>query len=387
MWGNDIMRGVRAIVAVMVTAPFLVLAGCGGPTGTPANSGGASAISQPRAGSLQAIPAHEDRNYSRGLSLDGRLWLRGDGSLASLTLPGGVRKTHFADSVIDLAVSDGKPVVLRSLSLNPIDMDETLRPAGGRFVLSSWTGNGFKDSPPFELPQMPRALIVIDGSPTVLSPHRMDIQGADGRWTSKPLQGEIRDHLAPEPPILLAVDGLLYIGHDFGEWGGGLQRLDPKTGAVSEVEPRDSEGRCIGHLCSIPITGLIRSEDAPGCLLVSTGLAHMVMQEGAIVRLCGDAVSTVLEKAWTEQFPGGPVRQSEPFYGLAKGVAGESWILGFGVLYRFDGSRAVAVQIPELAKLGDVWVSHAIPDHMMVYYSPVASEPLGKPMPFLITRE
>ena len=344
-------------------------------------------MSQPGAGAPQATTAHEDRNYSRGLSLDGRLWLRGmDGSLASLTLPGGARTSHFADSVIDLAVSDGKLVVLRSISLNPFDMEETFRPAGGRFVLSSWTGDGFKESAPFELPEMPRALIVIDGSPTVLSPHRMIVHGADGRWTSKPLRGEIRDHLAPEPPIILGIDGLLYIGHDFGEWGGGLQRMDSATGVVTDIG-QDIKGGCTGQLCDASVTGLIQAPEAPGCILVSIGYAHMIARQGAILKLCGDRASVVWERSWIERFPGGPLRQSEPFYGLADGIAGESWILGFGVLYRFDGSRAVAVPILELAKLGDVWVSRAIPGHMMVYYSPVAPEPLGKPMPYLITRE
>ncbi len=335
----------------------------------------------------QVATTGEYRNYSRGLSLGGRLWLRNeDGSLASLTLPGGVRTPHFTDGVIDLAVSDGKPVVLRSLSLNPFDMEETFRPAGGTFVLSSWTGDVFKDSEPLKLPLMPRALIIVNGRPMVLSPRRIDIQGADGRWTSKPLKGEIRGHPTADSPIVLAVNGQLYIGHDFGEWGGGLQRLDLATGVVTDIG-RDSNGGCTGHLCGLPITGLIQASGEPGCILASTGLAHMVLQQGAILKLCEDQVSVVWEKAWMQQFPGGVFRQSEAFYGLADGAQGEFWILGYGVLYRFDGTHAVAVPIPELAKLGDVWISRVIPGHMMIYYSPVAPEPLGKPMPHLITRE
>lgn len=382
------MRGVRSVVVSAFVVPMLVLAGCNGPAGRPADSAGAVAA-QPDLGPGQVLPAHEDRNYSRGLSLAGRLWLRGrDGDLASLTLPGGVRTTHFENSVIDLAVLDGKPVVLRSLSLNPIDMEETFRPAGGRFVLSSWTGDSFMDSSPFELPQMPRALIVIDGSPTVLSPRRMDVLGADGRWTSKPLQGEIRDRGLPDSPIVLAVNGLLYIGHDFGEWGGGLQRLDPRMGLVTEVERRDSKGQCTGHLCGAPITGLIQAPDAPGCILASTGLGHMTSQQGAILKLCGDQVSVVWEKAWMEQFPGGAFRQSEPFYGLAEGAPGEFWIIGFDALYRFDGTRAVTAPLPKPVQLGDVWIRRTIPGHLMVYYhdSRAGFSPPEK-LPYLVTRE
>lgn len=384
------MRGFRSIIASAFMVPMLVLAGCSGPAGRLAESAGVAAA-QPGPRSGQVAPAREDRNYGRGLSLDGRLWLRGlDGNLASLTLPGGVRTTHFADSVIDLAVSDGKPVALRSISLNSVDTQETLRPAGGKFVLSSWTGSGFEDSAPFELSEMPRALIVIDGSPTVLSPHRMDIQNADGRWTSKPLQGEIRDHLFPDSPIILAVNGLLYIGHDFGEWGGGLQRLDPATGIVTDIERRDSKELCAGPLNSDcgPVTGLIQAPGTPGCVLASTGLAHMTSQEGAVLKLCGDRVSVVWEKAWTEQWPGGSNRQSEPFYGLAEGAPGEFWILGFDALYRFDGTRATTVPLPKPVKLGDVWIRRVIPGHLMVYYhdSRAALWPPEK-LPYLVTRE
>ncbi|MGK9166146.1 hypothetical protein KXR53_07615 [Inquilinus limosus] len=344
---------------------------------------------QPGSGPDQVATTGEYRNYSRGLALGGRLWLRGlDGSLASLTLPGGVRTTHFAGGVIDLSVAEGKPVVLRSLSLNPFDMEETFRPADGTFVLSSWTGDVFKDSAPFKLPLMPRALIIVDGSPTVLSPHRMDVQGADGRWTSKPLQGEFRDHPVAEPPIVLAVNGLLYIGHDLGEWGGGLQRLDPATGIIGEIGRRDSDGRCTGHLCGVPITGLIQAPGAPGCILASTGLAHMTSQEGAVLKLCGDQVSVVWEKAWMQQFPGGVFRESEPFYGLFEGASGEFWILGFRVLYRFDGTRAVKAPLPKPVKLGDVWISRAIPGHLMVYYDDLrAAQSPADAMPYLVTRE
>ncbi|MGF6231000.1 hypothetical protein QFZ27_004955 [Inquilinus ginsengisoli] len=384
------MRGFRSVIMSAVVVPFLVLAGCSGPAGRPANPAGVVAA-KPDLGPGQIAPAREYRNYGRGLSLDGRLWLRGlDGSLASLTLPGGVRTSHFADSVIDLAVSDGKPVALRSISLNPIDMEETFRPAGGKFVLSSWTGNGFEDSAPFEPSEMPRALVVIDGRPMVLSPHRMIVHGADGRWRPKPLQGEIRDHPIAEPPIVLAVNGLLYIGHDFGEWGGGLQRLDPATGIVTNIERRDSKDLCAGPLNSDcdPVTGLIQAPGAPGCVLASTGLAHMTSQQGAILKLCGDQVSVVWEKAWMEQWPGGSVRQSEPFYGLAEGTPGEVWILGFRVLYRFDGTRTVKAPLPKPVKLGDVWISRAIPGHMMVYYHDSrAGHWPPESMPYLVTRE
>lgn len=386
------MRGFQTIIATAIVTPLLILGGCAGPATHPGETPGTTTAAQPDRGTTQVSAAREDRNYSRGLSLDGRLWLRGgrDGSLASLVLPGGVRSTHFTDGVIDLAVSDGKLLALRSLSLNPFDTEETFRPAGGRFVLSSWTGGGFKDSSPFELPQMPRAVIVIDGSPTVLSPHRMDVLGADGHWRSKPLQGTIRDHPIAEPPIVLAVNGLVYIGHDLGEWGGGLQRLDPTTGIVTDIERRDGKELCSGPLNSgcDPVTGLIQAPGAPGCILASTGLGHMTSEQGAIIKLCGDRASVVWEKARMEQFPGGPVRQSEPFYGLVEGSSGEFWILGFDALYRFDGSRAVAVPLPKPVQLGDVWIRRAIPGHLMVYYhdSRAALSPPEK-LPYLVTRE
>jgi hypothetical protein len=385
------MRGVRSVIVSVFVVPMLVLAGCNGPAGRPADSAGAVAA-QPNLGPGQVAQEREYRNYNKGLSLDGRLWLRGVGfaSLISLTLPDGARTTHFTNNVLDLAVSHGRLVALRALSLNPVDMNTDLRPAGGTFVLSSWTGAGFTDATPFDLPEMPVALIVIDGTPTVLSPHRISTRNADGRWISRPLHGEIRTHLTYDTPIVLAVDGLLYIGHNLGEWGGGLQRLDPATGVLTDIERRDSKDLCAGPLNSecFPVTGLIQAPGAPGCLLASTGLAHMTTQEGAILKVCGDRVSVVLEKAWMEQRPGGPVRQSEPYYGLVEGTPDEAWILGFDALYRFDGTSAVAAPLPKPTELGSgVWISRAVPGYLMVYYDP---GPLGSPdrrVPYLVTRE
>lgn len=324
---------------------------------------------------------------SKGFSREGRLWLLGGrGALVSFGLPSGPRQAHFTEGVIDIAASNEGFWALRSTVLRP--STDGLWPAGGTFVLSSWEDGAFQDSAPFDLPEMPLALTASATAPMVLTSHALLREAADRLWRPQPLHGEIRAHPAGGAPIVLVAGRLLYIGHNFGEWGGGLQSLDPATGIVTDIERRDGRDLCDGPLngdCD-PVTGLAPATDEPGCIVVSIGLNHM-MAHGRILKVCGSQVSVLFEKTWTEDGNGRPIEMSEPFYGLAAAKTRGFWAVSPGTLYRFEGKTPTSSSLPNPTSLGGIWVNRDQPGLLILYTDANWAKSLSGITPLLIPVE
>ncbi|NKJ00979.1 hypothetical protein [Novosphingobium sp. SG707] len=94
--------------------------------------------------------------------------------------------------------------------------------------------------------------------------------------------------------------GVLWLGLNAGEWGGGLRRItlaDGLMGAPSDIDPKTLCGGALNPGCH-PVTGLAPDPSHPDCILAAVGLVHM-MSRGGVVRICGKEVSLAYAKPYT----------------------------------------------------------------------------------------
>jgi hypothetical protein len=104
--------------------------------------------------------------------------------------------------------------------------------------------------------------------------------------------------------------GVLWLGLNAGEWGGGLRRItlaDGVMGAPSDIDPKTLCGGALNPGCH-PVTGLAPDPSHPDCVLAAVGLVHM-MSHGGVVRVCGKDVSLAYAK---------PIRSTRTGIGMAR---------------------------------------------------------------------
>jgi len=94
--------------------------------------------------------------------------------------------------------------------------------------------------------------------------------------------------------------GVLWLGLNSGEWGGGLRRISLADGvmdAPADIDPKTLCGGALNPACD-PVTGLAPDPWHPDCMLAAVGLVHM-MSHGGVVRICGKDVSLAYAKPYT----------------------------------------------------------------------------------------
>lgn len=178
-----------------------------------------------------------------------------------------------------------------------------------------------------------------------------------GRWNIQSIGGTFISGRG-----VLAADrqGTLFLGINYGEHGGGLRRVDPRSGKLVRVGGDDPEGPiCGGALTACDaINGVIADPDFSGCVIVAGGNDHMISR-GGIRRVCGDVV-TVLHQETAADAPLG-----RPFDSLASTPTG--WVAGIdGNVIRKVGHQPVEQSRPELRDWSGISVNDDQPDVIFV---------------------
>jgi len=307
---------------------------------------------------------------AEGVVLDGRLWLRGtlgkntfgdrSGGLVSLGLADESRRVHFERNVLSV-VKDGRDLwVLRWSSLSK-----------RKFVVSRWRSGSFEDVGEFESfkGDVPLALLTNGGAVTVLTESTIRVLTSNGEWKSVPLKNRLRLGIqsAIASPTL---GGRIYVGTNNGEWGGGLQRVDLRSGAVTKIERRDGKGLCDGPLNSDcdPVTGVIADPQMKECVLASVGLVHLFTSSGRILRVCEEKVTVISEKS-VSRAEKDKRKMTEAFFGLARAAEGGGfWAITWRALYRFDadGHQEGEYALPKLKPVSGIYLSHELPGAVVV---------------------
>jgi hypothetical protein len=183
----------------------------------------------------------------------------------------------------------------------------------------------------------------------------------------------------------------LDVGVNAGEWGGGLRRIDRRTGNVSVVERNETGELCDGPLntsCD-PVNGIAEAPWKPGCVALAVGLVHL-MEHGRIVEVCGDQIQTTYTKAPTSSdheseatsFKGASVA----FFGVIR-VGDQLVAAGTDGIYRFRASGPPEwTALPEFESIGGIAVSFAVPDVVLVLTDVNRRRSVSGSVPLIVPR-
>lgn len=321
-----------------------------------------------RAATIAPAPSSEDRQHGkdrfikRAIWASNRLWLLTErGTLSSIAPGERSRRTEPTPGpAADLCAADAAPVILAQDGQLSRLQDRSWR-AMGRLDL-----NG-------------EATLVLSCTAQrviAVSRSRLAVSAGGRRRTmalSKPLTGPIV-RTSPHD-----TGTTLLLGLAMGEWGGGLQRVDTFTGAVSEVPGLGG-----------PINGVGPEPGRPGCFVATVGLVHF-FPSGQVVETCGDAVRRLYYKPYTTQtsWPLDPPKlplQTVPFYTSASASSG-LWIAGGDGLYLLTADHPITFRkMPRFERIDGVDISFAVAGLAMVRTDVDAHVSLGGGAPLLVAR-
>jgi hypothetical protein len=245
-------------------------------------------------------------------------------------------------------------------------------PAARDVGLSVWRGDRFESVATFSSSEKeePIALLNSGRDSVVLSVQSIHIFSAEKHtWRRVKLKGTLRGGFQQTADSPLSGDSV-YVGFNTGEWGGGLQRVDLRTGVISDVERRDTKELCAGPLntnCD-PVTGVIPDPQNKDCILAAVGLVHM-LEHGRILRVCRQDVNSVFEKSYNvENFKGEKWEMTEAFFGLVPAVDGGFWGITSEALYIFaaDGTKKQEYALPKLKPVSGIYLSRELPGVIVV---------------------
>ncbi len=233
------------------------------------------------------------------------------------------------------------------------------------------------------------ALNCESGKPIVLTNRRLiDLEGPKRRSVG------LSEELPTGVPYSIHPAGnQLFAGIDAGEWGGGLRRIDRRSGKMGIIERNVSGELCGGPLntgCD-PVNGITSEPGHPGCVVVAIGLVHF-LTDGRLVEVCGNRVKELYVKPYGEEPPepgtkkGDKPFQTVPFFGLTR--EGQTlWAVGIDGIYRVEkGEVTQIVPLPHLKRIGGFEVSFALPRLVLVYTSVNQRHSVSGSVPMLISR-
>ena len=223
-------------------------------------------------------PGQEDA-IKRAVFAQERLWLLSDaGELWTVKEDAPkAERVALKEPVLDICIQDGQPVVVTS-PRSEVSL-WTLRAWSG----SSWITVATADPEGEGLVSLQCA----PGGLTLLTSGRL-IEARGLHQTTVDLSNRV-----PSQPAntVLATPTHFFVGLNAGEWGGGLQRIDRRTGQVVALERNISGDLCGGPLnpsCD-PVNGVVVLPWKPGCVVAAVGLVHM-RSRGRLVEVCGEQI-------------------------------------------------------------------------------------------------
>lgn len=325
---------------------------------------------------------------SRAVFADGRLWLLSDaGNLWSIAEGKDVPVAiDLPEPARDLWIEDGQPAVATC------DRDDcrewTLR---SRRRNDEWTVKARVATEGDALVTATSA-----GSATLLLTTRRLIDLAADRQNviafSQPLRRRpiATTHVTPTS---------IFVGFNAGEWGGGLQRIDRRTGDVVAIESNESGDLCGGPLntdCD-PVNGIAAIPWNPDCVAAAIGLVHFV-PHGRIVEVCDSRV----RRLYVKPHPLHPRLQPPPrddtghrdrepypsvaFFGLVR-QNDALWAVGIDGVYQIGPNGIARFEaLPAFKSVGNFGVSFDLPRMVLVLTTINRRLSISGSVPMLVPR-
>jgi hypothetical protein len=312
---------------------------------------------------------------------DERAWLRSASGDLSSVAPGGTSADREAlpEVVVGLCAEEDRPII--ATCRQPGCRSWTLR----RRVAGQWR--------PFATIASARdefiGLSCAAGQETLVTTRRL-VEVAGGRERAVSLS----DVLPPsDTAVVLARRDAVYVGFNQGAQGGGLRRIDPRTGRVTLLEQSVPGRPCLGLLAPScdPVQAIVTTPWDPACVAVAVGTVHR-QTHGRIVEVCGNTLRRLYVLRAGPASPREKVDALEPaltvaFMGL--GVTGDELVAvsSDGGLHRIARDGSAQLQPPAAYhRMADVSVSFDVPDVVLVLTDVFRHDALGGGLPMLIPR-
>lgn len=314
------------------------------------------------ASSAAAAQDDEDRYLRRGVFVDGAVWLLTDaGSLFRIEERTRRRTDEvLPERVLDICRQDG----------------EVLAVTGERYDGRSWTVRRRRRGIWRIVGRVPRqddlfqAIDCREGQITVLTTHRLIRIGDDGPaaipLSEQPLYARVN-------VAVLGTPDHLYVGLNSGEWGGGLKRIDRRSGRVVTLERNATSDRCHGgplNTACDPVHAIAPIPWRPDCVAIAVGLVHF-FSHGRLAEICGERVETFYSTEIPLDLGGDSegveaVTTSAAFFGLVE--SGRTLrAAGLDGIYRIGAEGLIDIApYPEFREVRGVRLNFDLPDVILV---------------------
>lgn len=333
---------------------------------------------------IEKVRTGQDDSIKRAAFAKDRLWLLSDaGELWTVRQTvAGAKRLETPKPVLDFCVQNGGPVIV----------------TGDPGAAAAWTLLRLKDSEWTIL-----GSVASDGDGLVV------VQCAADRLillTTRRIievQGEQQEALvlshripARVPNVVLTTSAHVFVGLNAGEWGGGLQRVDRRTGEVVVPQSNISGDLCGGPLnpdCD-PVVGVAPSAGKPGCVVAAVALRHMNTR-GRIIEICGTRVERLYTGPCPYALPEDQLARTsrdgerlcnEAFSGVAQRRDALVAVSASGVSTVDKAGVAVRTPLPTFTGYGPFAVNFSSPDFVLVGSSASQRRSLGGGFPLLVPR-
>ena len=307
----------------------------------------------------------QENFLTRAIFVDGRLWLLSDAGELSSIIEGTDWRVGVSlpEPALDICTRNGH---LEALTC--------VQPGCKAWTLRRWADDRW--SVAASLASRDDDFLALDcaaTTTTVLTSRRIvEVTGAGEK--SVPLSDELEKMWHVGVTSALVTADQIFVGLNHGEWGGGLRRIDRRTGKLTVVESNVSGDLCGGPLNTAcdAVNGIAPEPWKPGCFAAAVGVVHF-FPHGRIVEICGDRVRGIYFKAFdsSQSPPPSQPRSDEPFetvafFGLAQ-AKDSLWASGIDGVYQLKGEDAVRfIPLPKFKVLGNIGVSFDLPGVILV---------------------
>jgi hypothetical protein len=328
------------------------------------------------AASIEPVRPGQENSIRRAVFADGRIWLLSDAGAVWTVREDAADAQQIAlpGLALDICVQRGLPIIATAPQAHAT-----------AWTLWRWQGGRWADAA--AIPVEDDGLVAITCEPdrlTLLTSRRI-VELAGPRRRVVMLSNRV-----PSQPmsVVLAAPAHVFVGLNAGEWGGGLQRIDRRTGEVRRLESNVSGELCGGPLntdCD-PVNGIAPSPWKPGCVVAAVGLIHMTGR-GRLVEVCEDRITNIHTEPCPSERSGkaGAPFCTMPFFGIIE-AGGRLLAVAPGELVSLDGSgRASHLPAPRLRPYGPFQVSFT-PDYVLLNTSANERHSVSGLTPLLASR-